>query len=151
MLFSCHFQILLAISEIQLTLHKVHTVHTILSEYIEGAARQLQPLALLLPKQWQRSQKNTHSCSSHWFCPTVTTSALIAALVQLCSPLSPLAAILAQTAQPQEEKVPLRDLHNFLFFWPSSPWFHSLIHSGQKISKITGSITNSEICKTWGL
>jgi hypothetical protein len=50
------------------------------------------------------------------FCPTVTSSALIAALVQLCSPLSSLAAILAQTAQPQEEKVPLRDLHNFLFF-----------------------------------
>ena len=31
MLFSCHFQILLSISEIQLTLHKVHTVHTIKS------------------------------------------------------------------------------------------------------------------------
>ena len=31
MLFSCHFQILLAISEIQLTLHKVHTVHTVKS------------------------------------------------------------------------------------------------------------------------
>ena len=62
------------------------------------------------------TNKSTHFCSSHWFSPTVTTSALIAALVQLCSPLSPLAAILAQTAQPQEEKVPLRDLHNFLFF-----------------------------------
>ena len=32
MLFSCHFQILLAISEIQLTLHKVHTVHTVKSD-----------------------------------------------------------------------------------------------------------------------
>ena len=31
MLISCHFQILLAISEIQLTLHKVHTVHTVKS------------------------------------------------------------------------------------------------------------------------
>ena len=31
MLFSCHFQILLAISEIQLTLYKVHTVHTVKS------------------------------------------------------------------------------------------------------------------------
>ena len=31
MLFSCHFQIILAISEIQLTLHKVHTVHTVKS------------------------------------------------------------------------------------------------------------------------
>ena len=31
MLFSCHFQILLAILEIQLTLHKVHTVHTVKS------------------------------------------------------------------------------------------------------------------------
>ena len=31
MLFSCHFQILLTISEIQLTLHKVHTVHTVKS------------------------------------------------------------------------------------------------------------------------
>ena len=31
MLFSCHFQILLAIFEIQLTLHKVHTVHTVKS------------------------------------------------------------------------------------------------------------------------
>ena len=29
MLISCHFQILLAISELQLTLHKVHTVHTV--------------------------------------------------------------------------------------------------------------------------
>ena len=28
---SCHFQILLAISELQLTLHKVHTVHTVKS------------------------------------------------------------------------------------------------------------------------
>ena len=31
MLISCHFQILLAISELQLTLHKVHTVHTVKS------------------------------------------------------------------------------------------------------------------------
>ena len=31
MSFSCHFQILLAISELQLTLHKVHTVHTVKS------------------------------------------------------------------------------------------------------------------------
>ena len=31
MLFSCHFQILLAILEIQLTLRKVHTVHTVKS------------------------------------------------------------------------------------------------------------------------
>ena len=31
MSFSCHFQILLAISEVQLTLHKVHTVHTVKS------------------------------------------------------------------------------------------------------------------------
>ena len=31
MLISCHFQILLAISELQLTLHKVHTVHTVRS------------------------------------------------------------------------------------------------------------------------
>ena len=31
MLISCHFQILLAISEVQLTLHKVHTVHTVKS------------------------------------------------------------------------------------------------------------------------
>ena len=31
MLFSCHFQILLTISEIQLTLHKVHTVHMVKS------------------------------------------------------------------------------------------------------------------------
>ena len=31
MLFSCHFQILLAISEIQLTLHKVDTIHTVKS------------------------------------------------------------------------------------------------------------------------
>ena len=31
MVFSCHFQILLAISEIQLILHKVHTVHTVKS------------------------------------------------------------------------------------------------------------------------
>ena len=29
MLILCHFQILLAISEVQLTLHKVHTVHTV--------------------------------------------------------------------------------------------------------------------------
>ena len=29
MLISCHFQILLAIFEIQLTLHKVHTVHKV--------------------------------------------------------------------------------------------------------------------------
>ena len=29
MLFSCHFQSLLAISEMQLTLPKVHTVHTV--------------------------------------------------------------------------------------------------------------------------
>ena len=29
MLFLCHFQILLAISDIQLTLHKVHTVHMV--------------------------------------------------------------------------------------------------------------------------
>ena len=29
--FLCHFQILLAISEIQLTLHKVYTVHTVKS------------------------------------------------------------------------------------------------------------------------
>ena len=28
---SCHFQILLVISEIQLTLHQVHTVHTVKS------------------------------------------------------------------------------------------------------------------------
>jgi hypothetical protein len=28
-LLSCHFQILLTISEIDLTLHKVHTVHTV--------------------------------------------------------------------------------------------------------------------------
>ena len=31
MLISCHFQILPAISELQLTLHKVHTVHTVKS------------------------------------------------------------------------------------------------------------------------
>ena len=31
MLFSCHFQILLVISEIHLTLHKVHTEHTVKS------------------------------------------------------------------------------------------------------------------------
>ena len=31
MLILCHFQILLAISEVQLTLHKVHTVHTVKS------------------------------------------------------------------------------------------------------------------------
>ena len=31
MSFSCHFQISLAISELQLTLHKVHTVHTVKS------------------------------------------------------------------------------------------------------------------------
>ena len=31
MLFSCHFQILQTISKIQLTLHKVHTVHTVKS------------------------------------------------------------------------------------------------------------------------
>ena len=31
MLISCHFQILLAISEIRPTLHKVHTVHTVKS------------------------------------------------------------------------------------------------------------------------
>ena len=31
MLFSCHFQILLTISEIPLTLHKVHTVRTVKS------------------------------------------------------------------------------------------------------------------------
>ena len=31
MLISCHFQILLAISEVQLTLHIVHTVHTVKS------------------------------------------------------------------------------------------------------------------------
>ena len=31
MLLSCHFQILLIISEIELTLHKVHTVHTVKS------------------------------------------------------------------------------------------------------------------------
>ena len=31
MLLSCHFQILLTISEIELTLHKVHTVHTVKS------------------------------------------------------------------------------------------------------------------------
>ena len=31
MLLSCHFQILLTISEIDLTLHKVHTVHTVKS------------------------------------------------------------------------------------------------------------------------
>ena len=31
MLFLCHFQILLAILEIQLTLRKVHTVHTVKS------------------------------------------------------------------------------------------------------------------------
>ena len=31
MLISCHFQILLAISELQVTLHKVHTVHTVKS------------------------------------------------------------------------------------------------------------------------
>ena len=31
MLISCHFQILLTISEVQLTLHKVHTVHTVKS------------------------------------------------------------------------------------------------------------------------
>ena len=31
MFISCHFQILLAISEIQLTLHKVHTVYTVKS------------------------------------------------------------------------------------------------------------------------
>ena len=31
MLISCHFQFLLAISELQLTLHKVHTVHTVKS------------------------------------------------------------------------------------------------------------------------
>ena len=30
MLFLCHFQILVAISEIQLTLHKVHTVHMVI-------------------------------------------------------------------------------------------------------------------------
>ena len=29
MSFSCYFQILLVISEIQLTLHQVHTVHTV--------------------------------------------------------------------------------------------------------------------------
>ena len=29
MSFSCHFQILLAILELQLTLHQVHTVHTV--------------------------------------------------------------------------------------------------------------------------
>ena len=29
MSFFCHFQILFVISEIQLTLHKVHTVHTV--------------------------------------------------------------------------------------------------------------------------
>ena len=31
MLISCHFQILLAISKVQLTLHIVHTVHTVKS------------------------------------------------------------------------------------------------------------------------
>ena len=31
MSFLCHFQILLAISELQLTLHQVHTVHTVKS------------------------------------------------------------------------------------------------------------------------
>ena len=31
MLFSCHFQILLAISELQLTLHKVHTIKSAVS------------------------------------------------------------------------------------------------------------------------
>ena len=31
MLISCHFQILFAISELELTLHKVHTVHTVKS------------------------------------------------------------------------------------------------------------------------
>ena len=31
MFISCHFQILLAISELQLTLHKLHTVHTVKS------------------------------------------------------------------------------------------------------------------------
>ena len=31
MLISCHFQILLTISELQLTLHQVHTVHTVKS------------------------------------------------------------------------------------------------------------------------
>ena len=31
MLLSCHFQILLTISEIELTSHKVHTVHTVKS------------------------------------------------------------------------------------------------------------------------
>ena len=31
MLISCHFQTLLAISELQLTLHKVHTVDTVKS------------------------------------------------------------------------------------------------------------------------
>ena len=31
MLILCHFQILLAISEVQLTLHKVHTVHMVKS------------------------------------------------------------------------------------------------------------------------
>ena len=31
MLFSCHFQILLAISEIQRTLHEVHTVNSAVS------------------------------------------------------------------------------------------------------------------------
>ena len=29
MSFSCHFQIICAISELQLTLHQVHTVHTV--------------------------------------------------------------------------------------------------------------------------
>ena len=32
MSFSCHFQIQLAISELQLTLPKVHTVHTVKSD-----------------------------------------------------------------------------------------------------------------------
>ena len=31
MSFSCHFQIICAISELQLTLHQVHTVHTVKS------------------------------------------------------------------------------------------------------------------------
>ena len=122
--------------------------------FVTGFSYVLQqlPTARLAKTKADIMNKSTHSWSSHWFCPTVTTSALIAALVQLCSRLSPLAAILAQTAQPQEEKVPLRDLHNFLFFLT----IFSLVPLSnpqwtKKISKIIGSGTNSEICRTWGL